>query len=200
MRAPLRTKPTGSADPGSLAQLARPGGKLAPRRTPGHPLGEWPDTTARSLAHPPADTGRPEPSEATQDVTGPESPQAAHHWRWPGRSASGAATDALPVAAFWIRRVQGPAHFRAGQVTPQSSRWQARRGQEQTPAPQHTRSLDFVPRAGLEPARPFEQSILSAPCLPFHHPGGLRRSAYRDAGPKKYARQPRQANSQSRSS
>jgi hypothetical protein len=28
----------------------------------------------------------------------------------------------------------------------------------------------------------------------------LRRSAYRDAGPKKYARQPRQANSQSRSS
>jgi hypothetical protein len=28
-----------------------------------------------------------------------------------------------------------------------------------------------VPRAGLEPARPFEQSILSAPCLPFHHPG-----------------------------
>ena len=29
----------------------------------------------------------------------------------------------------------------------------------------------LVPRAGLEPARPFEQSILSAPCLPFHHPG-----------------------------
>ncbi len=28
-----------------------------------------------------------------------------------------------------------------------------------------------VPRAGLEPARPCEQSILSAPCLPFHHPG-----------------------------
>jgi hypothetical protein len=31
--------------------------------------------------------------------------------------------------------------------------------------------LSMVPRAGLEPARPFEQSILSAPCLPFHHPG-----------------------------
>ena len=29
----------------------------------------------------------------------------------------------------------------------------------------------LVPGAGLEPARPFEQSILSAPCLPFHHPG-----------------------------
>ena len=28
-----------------------------------------------------------------------------------------------------------------------------------------------VPRAGFEPARPFEQSILSAPCLPFHHLG-----------------------------
>jgi hypothetical protein len=33
------------------------------------------------------------------------------------------------------------------------------------------RRLLVVPRAGLEPARPFEQSILSAPCLPFHHPG-----------------------------
>jgi hypothetical protein len=32
-----------------------------------------------------------------------------------------------------------------------------------------------VPRAGLEPARPFEQSILSAPCLPFHHPGEVAR-------------------------
>ena len=28
-----------------------------------------------------------------------------------------------------------------------------------------------VPGAGLEPARPLEQRILSPPCLPFHHPG-----------------------------
>src|SRR5680860_309136 len=32
-------------------------------------------------------------------------------------------------------------------------------------------AYELVPGAGLEPARPFEQSILSAPCLPFHHPG-----------------------------
>jgi hypothetical protein len=35
------------------------------------------------------------------------------------------------------------------------------------------RSVARVPKAGLEPARPFEQSILSAPCLPFHHFGLL---------------------------
>ena len=29
-----------------------------------------------------------------------------------------------------------------------------------------------MPGAGFEPARPFEQWILSPPCLPFHHPGG----------------------------
>src|SRR4051794_8140281 len=29
----------------------------------------------------------------------------------------------------------------------------------------------FVPGAGLEPARPFEQRFLRPPCLPFHHPG-----------------------------
>ena len=38
------------------------------------------------------------------------------------------------------------------------------------------RRVPRVPRAGLEPARPFEQSILSAPCLPFHHPGGCGES------------------------
>ena len=31
-----------------------------------------------------------------------------------------------------------------------------------------------VPKAGLEPARPCGQSILSAPCLPFHHFGLCR--------------------------
>ena len=35
-----------------------------------------------------------------------------------------------------------------------------------------------VPRAGLEPARPCGQSILSAPCLPFHHPGRSAAPAY----------------------
>src|SRR5689334_4136428 len=34
-----------------------------------------------------------------------------------------------------------------------------------------------VPKAGLEPARPFEQSILSAPCLPFHHFGAAASAA-----------------------
>jgi AmiR/NasT family two-component response regulator len=28
-----------------------------------------------------------------------------------------------------------------------------------------------VPGAGFEPARPFEQTLLRRPCLPFHHPG-----------------------------
>ena len=31
--------------------------------------------------------------------------------------------------------------------------------------------LLFVPEVGLEPTRPFEQSILSAPRLPFRHSG-----------------------------
>ena len=30
-----------------------------------------------------------------------------------------------------------------------------------------------MPGAGFEPARPFEQWILSPPCLPFHHPGRI---------------------------
>lgn len=30
----------------------------------------------------------------------------------------------------------------------------------------------LVPGAGVEPARPFGQGILSPVCLPFHHPGG----------------------------
>ena len=29
-----------------------------------------------------------------------------------------------------------------------------------------------VPPAGLEPARSYEQGILSPKCLPFHHEGG----------------------------
>ncbi|MEN9731232.1 MAG: hypothetical protein RL488_542, partial [Actinomycetota bacterium] len=29
----------------------------------------------------------------------------------------------------------------------------------------------FVPEVGFEPTRPFEQSILSAPRLPFRHSG-----------------------------
>ncbi len=33
------------------------------------------------------------------------------------------------------------------------------------------RCCAHVPGAGLEPACPCGQSILSAPCLPFHHPG-----------------------------
>ena len=33
------------------------------------------------------------------------------------------------------------------------------------------RGLTHVPGAGLEPARPRGQRILSPPCLPFHHPG-----------------------------
>ena len=45
-------------------------------------------------------------------------------------------------------------------------------------------SAPTVPGAGLEPAQPCGQSILSAPCLPFHHPGrgappGKRARAYR---------------------
>jgi hypothetical protein len=32
--------------------------------------------------------------------------------------------------------------------------------------------IKLVPGAGLEPARPCEQGILSPWCLPFHHPGG----------------------------
>ena len=40
-----------------------------------------------------------------------------------------------------------------------------------------------VPRAGLEPARPFEQSILSAPCLPFHHPGEVAALSIPAGGP-----------------
>ena len=86
MRAPLRTKPTGSADPGLLAQLARPGGKLAPRRTPVHPVGEWPDTTARSLAHRPADTGRPQPSEGAPTTSQDPKPlRRLTTARWPIR-------------------------------------------------------------------------------------------------------------------
>ena len=30
-----------------------------------------------------------------------------------------------------------------------------------------------MPRAGLEPARPYDQEILSLPCLPLHHRGLL---------------------------
>ena len=36
----------------------------------------------------------------------------------------------------------------------------------------------LVPEAGFEPARPCEQSILSAPCLPFHHSGESAGQAY----------------------
>jgi hypothetical protein len=32
----------------------------------------------------------------------------------------------------------------------------------------------FVPGAGFEPARPFEQTLLRRQCLPFHHPGMIR--------------------------
>jgi hypothetical protein len=41
-------------------------------------------------------------------------------------------------------------------------------------------NMSTVPDAGLEPARPFEQSILSAPRLPFRQSGARqRRSEYR---------------------
>ncbi len=36
------------------------------------------------------------------------------------------------------------------------------------------RSFLMVPGAGIEPARPCGQGILSPPCLPFHHPGKIR--------------------------
>lgn len=38
-------------------------------------------------------------------------------------------------------------------------------------------SLEVVPRAGVEPARPFGQGILSPVCLPFHHRGTVGRGA-----------------------
>ena len=38
---------------------------------------------------------------------------------------------------------------------------------------QKSESLILVPGAGLEPARPCGQQILSLPCIPFHHPGFL---------------------------
>ena len=44
----------------------------------------------------------------------------------------------------------------------------------------------MVPRAGLEPARPFGLGILSPLCLPFHHrgnyvfAGGLRGYTFRN--------------------
>ena len=34
-----------------------------------------------------------------------------------------------------------------------------------------------MPGAGLEPARHYWQGILSPQCLPFHHPGGIRKVA-----------------------
>jgi hypothetical protein len=34
----------------------------------------------------------------------------------------------------------------------------------------------LVPAAGLEPARPYGQEILSLQCLPFHHAGQLVRT------------------------
>lgn|GEM_PF-6787043 len=34
-------------------------------------------------------------------------------------------------------------------------------------------SAQMVPRAGVEPARPFGQEILSLVCLPFHHRGAV---------------------------
>ena len=34
-----------------------------------------------------------------------------------------------------------------------------------------SRFFELVPRAGLEPARPFGLGILSPLCLPFHHRG-----------------------------
>ena len=36
---------------------------------------------------------------------------------------------------------------------------------------------DMVPRAGVEPARPFGQRILSPQRLPFRHPGMLSATA-----------------------
>src|SRR5918998_1733248 len=45
------------------------------------------------------------------------------------------------------------------------ARWRAR---------QDERAATAMPGAGLEPARPCGQSILSAPRLPFRHPGGRR--------------------------
>ena len=36
-----------------------------------------------------------------------------------------------------------------------------------------TLTLEMVPRAGVEPARPFGQRILSPQRLPFRHPGML---------------------------
>jgi hypothetical protein len=34
--------------------------------------------------------------------------------------------------------------------------------------------VTVVPEVGVEPTRPFEQRILSPPCLPFHHSGPTR--------------------------
>ena len=39
-----------------------------------------------------------------------------------------------------------------------------------------TLGKDMVPRAGVEPARPFGQRILSPQRLPFRHPGMLSTS------------------------
>ena len=35
----------------------------------------------------------------------------------------------------------------------------------------------FVPEVGFEPTRPFEQSILSAPRLPFRHSGWYKKTS-----------------------
>lgn len=46
--------------------------------------------------------------------------------------------------------------------------------------------LILMPRAGLEPARPFDPRILSPVCLPFHHPGQTEKVA-QNGGPLKRA-------------
>ena len=41
-----------------------------------------------------------------------------------------------------------------------------------------TDDLMLVPGAGLEPASPYGQEILSLPCMPFHHPGRGRQAVF----------------------
>ena len=98
-----------------------------------------------------------------------------------GRAASGAASAARRRLIGAGVTVVGPDACAGTDHSAAGSSW-----------PSRLRDADAaarVPGAGLEPARPCEQSILSAPCLPFHHPGRVRRQhTRRPAGPHRHAR------------
>jgi hypothetical protein len=131
MSAARRIRPTGSPGPGLVAQLARPGGELTPRRTPSPSVGAKARCRSRQPPNPPATPLRPScprPAPSTSQDPNPLRGLSSGGGRAPIQTRCRGCFLHTP-------RSRALVHLREGQVTQQSSPRQALRRQEQNPPP-----------------------------------------------------------------